>query len=225
VGAVALVALAGCGGGSRQDAHEASADFKVQIVGASFPAVQTLAQASKMNITVRNADTHTIPNVGVTVDSFTRRAVGTADADPSRAIWIVDNGPSGGDTAYRSTWSLGPLAPGERKTFTWNVTAVNPGRFAVHYRVNAGLNGKAIAKLDNGNAPLGVFKVFTLRVAGAVVAVRIGEAQPLRNPLGQLILPINSTELFRRVATDAVTTAGLLPVLDPAGSTTVAADR
>ncbi len=58
-----------------------------------------------------------------------------------------------------------------------------------------------------------------------VVAVRIGEAQPLRNPLGQLILPINSTELFRRVATDAVTTPGLLPVLDPAGSTTVAADR
>jgi cell division protein FtsI/penicillin-binding protein 2 len=58
-----------------------------------------------------------------------------------------------------------------------------------------------------------------------VVAVRIGETQPLRNPLGQLILPINSTELFRRVATDAVTTPGLLPVLDPGGSTTVAADR
>lgn len=58
-----------------------------------------------------------------------------------------------------------------------------------------------------------------------VVAVRIGEAQPLRNPLGQLILPINATELFRRVATDAVTTPGLLPVLDPTEPTTVAADR
>ncbi|MEO8273226.1 MAG: penicillin-binding protein 2 [Chloroflexota bacterium] len=58
-----------------------------------------------------------------------------------------------------------------------------------------------------------------------VVAVRIGEARPLRNPLGQLILPINSTELFRRVATDAVTTPGLLPVLAPADTTPVVADR
>ena len=58
-----------------------------------------------------------------------------------------------------------------------------------------------------------------------IVAVRIGETRPLRNPLGQLILPINATELFRRVATDAVTTPGLLPVLDPAGSTTALADQ
>jgi cell division protein FtsI (penicillin-binding protein 3) len=69
---------------------------------------------------------------------------------------------------------------------------------------------------------------FIARQAGhpdLVVAVRIGEARPLRNPLGQLILPINSTELFRRVATDAATTPGLLPVLDPGGPTTAAADR
>jgi cell division protein FtsI (penicillin-binding protein 3) len=69
---------------------------------------------------------------------------------------------------------------------------------------------------------------FIARQAGhpdLVVAVRIGEAQPLRNPLGQLILPINSTELFRRVATDAATTAGLLPVIDPGDTTTAAADR
>ncbi|HUQ43401.1 MAG TPA: penicillin-binding protein 2 [Candidatus Limnocylindria bacterium] len=46
-----------------------------------------------------------------------------------------------------------------------------------------------------------------------VVAVRIQEAHPGRNALGQLILPVTSTELFRRVATDAVTTPGLLPVL------------
>jgi cell division protein FtsI (penicillin-binding protein 3) len=58
-----------------------------------------------------------------------------------------------------------------------------------------------------------------------IVAVRIGEARPLRNAIGQLILPINATELFRRVATDAVTTPGLLLPLDPANSTTVLADR
>jgi cell division protein FtsI/penicillin-binding protein 2 len=58
-----------------------------------------------------------------------------------------------------------------------------------------------------------------------IVAVRIGEARPLRNPAGQLILPINSTELFRRVATDAVTTPGLLSPLDPTGTTTALGDR
>ena len=58
-----------------------------------------------------------------------------------------------------------------------------------------------------------------------IIAVRIGETRPLRNPLGQLILPINATELFRRVATDAVTTPGLLPVLDPSGSSAALGDQ
>jgi cell division protein FtsI/penicillin-binding protein 2 len=58
-----------------------------------------------------------------------------------------------------------------------------------------------------------------------VVAVKIGEAPPNRNALGQFILPVTSTELFRRVATDAITTPGLLPVLDPSDSITARADR
>jgi cell division protein FtsI/penicillin-binding protein 2 len=49
-----------------------------------------------------------------------------------------------------------------------------------------------------------------------IVAVKIKEAVPARNAQGQLVLPITSTELFRRVATDAITTAGLLAPLDPA---------
>ena len=47
-----------------------------------------------------------------------------------------------------------------------------------------------------------------------VVAVKIGEAPPNRNALGQFFLPVTSTELFRRVATDAIGTPGLLPVTD-----------
>jgi stage V sporulation protein D (sporulation-specific penicillin-binding protein) len=52
-----------------------------------------------------------------------------------------------------------------------------------------------------------------------VVAVRVSEAPPNRNALGQIILPVTSTELFRRIATDAVTTPGLLPVHTPADGT------
>ncbi len=47
-----------------------------------------------------------------------------------------------------------------------------------------------------------------------VVAVRISEARPVRAG-GDLILPINATELFRRVATDSIGTPGLLPPLPP----------
>ena len=58
-----------------------------------------------------------------------------------------------------------------------------------------------------------------------IVAVRIGDAHPTYNAIGQLVLSINSTELFRRIATDAVTTPGLLPVLPPDDATTAQADR
>ena len=58
-----------------------------------------------------------------------------------------------------------------------------------------------------------------------VVAVRIQEAHPGRNADGQLVLPVVSTELFRRVATDAVTTPGLLPVLPPVVPVMARADR
>jgi cell division protein FtsI (penicillin-binding protein 3) len=58
-----------------------------------------------------------------------------------------------------------------------------------------------------------------------VVAVRIQEAHPGRDAEGQLVLPVVSTELFRRVATDAVTTPGLLPVLPPVVPVMARADR
>ncbi len=54
-----------------------------------------------------------------------------------------------------------------------------------------------------------------------VVAVRIADAVPNRGPQGDILLPVTSVELFRRVGTDAITTPGLLPVLTPAdGATT-----
>ena len=53
-----------------------------------------------------------------------------------------------------------------------------------------------------------------------VIAVRVSEAPPNRNALGQIILPVSSVELFRRVATDAITTPGLLPAFVPSDSTT-----
>ena len=167
-GCTLLLALAGCGGGERQDASEPSGDFKVEIVDASFPAEQTIADASEMKITVRNADTKALPNVAVTVATEPGESGGAPQAfsgdiadpnvaDASRPIWIVDQGPVGGDTAYTNTWALGPLKPNETKEFVWKVTAVKPGDFTIDYSVSPGLTGKA--KAATGGTVKGSFKV------------------------------------------------------------------
>ncbi|HEX8855014.1 MAG TPA: hypothetical protein VF752_05385 [Thermoleophilaceae bacterium] len=154
---LALLAFAGCGGGERQDANEPSGDFKVQVVKADFPAKQALAQRSDMVISVKNVDTKTVPNVAVTVKSFEYNIQDSSVADPSRPIFVVNQPPRGGDTAYVDTYALGALKPGQVASFHWSVTAVRPGPFKITYRVAAGLNGKARAVLSEGGAPGGTF--------------------------------------------------------------------
>ncbi len=150
--AVGVLALTGCGGGARQDAGEKAATYDLQVVSASFPADQKLARASAMRIAVKNTGTATVPNVAVTVDSFNRRSDQPGLADASRPIWVVDDAPSGGTTAYVDTWALAGLRPGQTKTFDWKVTAIEPGRHQLKWTVAAGLTGKAKVRAGSGNA-------------------------------------------------------------------------
>jgi hypothetical protein len=159
--------LAGCGGGARQDANEPSGTFKVDVVKASFPQDQSVSDTATMRVTVRNADTRTIPNIAVTISSadaaggggFATRSESSGQADPTRALWIVDAEPRGGSTAYVSTWALGPLRAGQTRSFVWKVTPVSAGSHTLHYRVAAGLNGKAKAQVDDGGEAAGTFRV------------------------------------------------------------------
>jgi hypothetical protein len=160
--------VAGCGGGERQDAHEPSGTFKVKVLKASFPPQQRLAGQAVMRVVVRNDSGKTIPNVAVTVTSdddakggagFTTRSSDTALADPTRQLWIVDQGPRGGDTAYVSTWALGPLPAGRTQSFVWHVTPVVAGTHMLRWHIAAGLNGKAVARTANGQDPAGTFRV------------------------------------------------------------------
>lgn len=64
---------------------------------------------------------------------------------------------TGDDPTYVDTYTLGPLGPGETKTFRWAVTAVEPGPFNLRWRVEAGLHGKAKAILPGGGVPQGRF--------------------------------------------------------------------
>jgi hypothetical protein len=167
-----VVALAGCGGGERQDENEPEGDFPVEVVGATFPEDQKLAKSSELVIRVRNPGERTIPNIGVTVDGLTFRKRDPELADPERPQFVIngmprniggfpeskDAAPLGCDTAYVNTWSCGPLRPGRERTFRWSVTAVKAGPFEVRWRVAAGLDGKARAvSVGGGEAPSGSF--------------------------------------------------------------------
>jgi hypothetical protein len=151
----ATLAVAGCGGGERQDAAEPSGTFEVDVVRASFPTKQHLAQSERFVIAVRNSGEKTVPNVAVTVSSFAERSEQAGLADPERAVWIIDDSPRGGQTAYTNTWALGRLAPGRTRRFVWRVTAVQAGTHTVKWQVAAGLNGKAKATLSGNRAPAG----------------------------------------------------------------------
>jgi hypothetical protein len=117
---------------------------------------------------VRNPEQRTVPDVAVTVET---KGAGSGDgltafgqkdddarlADPNRPIWILDQEPVGGTSAYANTWTLGPLKGGQTKTFEWKLTAVEPGRYSLAYRVSPGLDGKA--KLAGGSKSRGTFAV------------------------------------------------------------------
>jgi hypothetical protein len=158
-GSAALVAGCGGGGSQRQDADEPKGTWKVDVLEAEFPRSQRLAEQSTLRIRVRNDEDRALPNVAVTVDSFSKRSDQPGLADATRPVWIIDDGPRGGTTAYTNTWALGRMSPGQTKTFEWRVTPVEAGTHRVSYRVAAGLDGKAIARLDSGNRPEGTFTV------------------------------------------------------------------
>lgn len=185
IGAIgATVALAACGSGTRQDAHEPNGKFPVQA-SAHWTTSQRLSQHTKLVITARNTGTKTVPNVAVTITDGnpTQPHLGTSAqafqevlnmpglASQSRPVWIVDQapgpcgyscqtgGPGAAVTAYSNTWALGSLAPGKSVTFDWHLTAVQPGTHYVYWRVAAGLNGKARAVTAGGDPVAGSFTV------------------------------------------------------------------
>ena len=179
--AIAAVALPGCGGGERQDANEARGSYKVDIVEASFPTGQSLSERTTMRIRVRNGGKRTVPDVAMTVKTRPKQPGGAPAAfgqavddsrlaDPQRPIWIVDAIPEGGTTAYTNTWALGRLAPGQSKTFSWTVTPVEAGRYAIDYEVAPGLDGKA--RLASGSRGKGTFRV---TIDDDPAAARVGD--------------------------------------------------
>jgi hypothetical protein len=187
VAALCLLAVAGCGGGERQDENEPEGDFPIEVVSAEFPEDQKLAKRSALVVTVRNAGRETIPNIAMTVEGFDEDKDDPELADPSRPVFAIngvqveiagfpeakDAAPRGCDTAYVNTWACGPLRPGAERTFRWSVTAVRAGDFELSWRVAAGLDGKANAVAPGGGpAPRGQFSG---SISDEAPEVRVGD--------------------------------------------------
>jgi hypothetical protein len=151
--ALAVPGVAACGGGARQDAAEPSKTYRMAIVRSSFPARQRLAAPARLVVVVRNTGRATVPNVAVTVESFSARSERSDLADAQRPVWVIDRPPAGSTTAYTNTWALGRLPAGATKRFVWRVTPVQTGTHRLRYRVAAGLAGRAKAVLADNRAP------------------------------------------------------------------------
>jgi hypothetical protein len=131
--------------------------------------------------------------------SFKVRSQQAGLAIPSRPVWILEEGfpklagesASAGATAVQTdTFSFGPLAPNQTRSMVWNVTPVQAGTFTVHYRVAAGLQGKAEAVTGDGSVPEGEF----------VVQISSAPPQTEVNDAGKVV-PINPNDIVGQAGT------------------------
>jgi hypothetical protein len=114
--------------------------------------------------------------------SFSVRSDQPGLAIPFRPVWILESGypklegqtaSAGAEAAQTDTYGFGPLGANATKRMVWNVTPVQAGTFTVHYRVAAGLQGKAKAVTADGSVPEGEFVV---RISSAPPQTRVNNA-------------------------------------------------
>jgi hypothetical protein len=148
-GLAVVAAVAGCGGGSPQNANAPSGRFPVQV-STRFPAAQRLAEHTHLVIAVRNTGNKPIPNVSVTICNVTCRypapaGEGTSVAafsyylnmqgvgNHSRPVWVVERPPGAcsGASGY-SCENGGAGGNASAESNTWQRGApLKPGGTAV----------------------------------------------------------------------------------------------
>jgi hypothetical protein len=145
-----VLALAGCGQ-ERQDADAPSGEFGLDVTEASFPAKQRISEPTTLRLEVENTGDRAVPNLAVVVETAAKKGKAPASfaqdgddptlADAERPVWILDEGPGGGESAYTNTWAVGPLGEGQSRTVEWKLTAVQPGSYTVAWRLAPSLEG------------------------------------------------------------------------------------
>jgi hypothetical protein len=158
----------------------------------------TTSNASTAETTVSGTTTtgtsSTTQELPTAQGSFSVRSEQEGLAIPFRPVWILEQGypklegetaPAGAEAAQTDTYAFGELRPNATKRIVWNVTPVQGGTYTVHYRVAAGLEGKAKAVTADGSVPEGEF------------VVRISTAPPqTRVDNSGRVVPINPSDII-----------------------------
>lgn len=179
VGALfAALFAAGCGGDDDggQFANQATGEFQVEVMDATFKPVQTVAETYDLTITVRNTGDATIPAISTIIDlpgmgSTLAFAYGDKQqglAMNQRPVWVVEEGwpklagttgRGGATTADRRTFEFGELDAGDTARMVWRLVAVRPGAYRLRYVIAAGLGPDQTAVDASGEVPSGVLPV------------------------------------------------------------------
>ena len=170
--------LAGCGQ-DRQDAGAPAGAFDLDVTRAEFPPKQRIAESATLELEVENTGTRPVPELAVTVETEAAQegqapvAFGQGRDDPAlassaRPVWVLDEGPSGGESAYTNTWAVGPLQAGGSRKVAWKLTAARAGRYTIAWRVAPALEGDV--SLADGRTE----GEFDVTIADEPVPARVG---------------------------------------------------
>jgi hypothetical protein len=172
VGGCAALLASGCGGSSHSSSEQTHAQgphtYKIEVLDVTFKPAQQVGRPATMRIEVLNADTQTIPDIAVTLDSFYFTETYPELAPGKRPVWVVEQGPGnppkppaesrvvsqpkGSQTDYVNTWALGALAPRHKRVFEWKVIPVKAGIQHVSLAISAGPGEQTKATLPNGGS-------------------------------------------------------------------------
>ena len=194
---IALFA-AGCGGDDDggQFANEASGDFPVEVVDATFKPVQTVAETYDLTIAVRNSGDETIPAISTVINlpgmgstlAFAYGDMQKGLAMNQRPVWVVEEGwpkladttgRGGATTSDKRTFEFGELEAGDTANMVWRLVAVRPGKYRLAYQIAAGLGPDTRAVDENGNVPRGILPVRINNIARLTEVNEKGQVVPL----------------------------------------------
>jgi hypothetical protein len=154
-------------------------DLAITIFTSSDASTSEPTSSSTGTTSTGTGTTQELPTVQ---GSFSVRSEQQGLAIPFRPVWILEEGfpklagqtaSAGAEAAQTDTFSFGTLTANQTRAMVWNVTPVQAGTFTVHYRVAAGLQGKAKAVTGDGSVPEGEFVV---RISSAPPQTRVNDA-------------------------------------------------
>jgi hypothetical protein len=176
---VLALSIAACGGGSSSGANEEAGRFPVEVTSAELPTKQQIGQTYLMRLGIRNAGRKALPALIVNVSlageegqastfPFTIHDPQPGLAQPDRPVWVLaaryprfagSSKPAGAETSNQKTYDFGPLKAGATANLVWKLSAVRTGRYALLYRIDAGIGGQAKGVTAEGAVPGGSFAV------------------------------------------------------------------